>query len=809
MTEPVHTAGKQFLVGDEPFMVRAVTYGTFRPRPDGERFPDRDTIKQDFDAISGAGFNTVRTYTLPPDDVVELASEWDLRLLAGVFYEDWRSLVGASSRQRRSVARTARGQVTEAARRLAGNDNVLGLVVGNEFPSDVVRWVGTKQAADLISDLADAVAEVDPHRLKTYGNYPTTEFLEIDGLDFVMFNLFLEDPHAYRRYLTKLLHLAGDRPLVLGEIGFHAGSTAAEECRQAEILDWQLSIATERGLGGTAIFSWTDEWWVGDAAVEGWHFGLTRADRTPRPALEVARVWNGRTVRNIDFDWPGIGVVICAYNAAATLDECLRHTCALDYPDLEIIVVDDGSTDETAAIVGRHPRARLVSIDHAGLSTARNEGLRASSKELIAFLDADAYPTPEWPFFLALAFDGPNVGGAGGPNLAPPTDPAGAHLVAQAPGGPVHVLLSNDRAEHVPGCNMAFWADVLVSLGGFDPAFERAGDDVDLCWRLLDRGWEIGFHPAAVVWHHRRANARAYLRQQRFYGHSEALVEARHPERFTALGTARWLGTIYGSSGPRMGRQRIYRGAFGASPFQSVYRRESHGVDIANQLGVPTGILLGLTAPFGFVSLALVAPGMAGVALLLTLGATNAILARPGTVPGIGNGRARVAIAALTMAQPLVRAWGHARNRAPALRASPPDHVVVRPTGKATGRVFIYDADRDRTALATSLIGQLRRGGLHVVPANGWEDHDAHIAAGPCIRGELLAVGQPHGCIQVRVRRRARKSVLAGVALVAAISLSISVAAFAALVATAGVVVLWGVWRTGPSVERLLTGEDS
>jgi hypothetical protein len=355
---------------------------------------------------------------------------------------------------------------------------------------------------------------------------------------------------------------------------------------------------------------------------------------------------------------------------------------------------------------------------------------------------------------------------------------------------------------------MAFWTDVLINLGGFDPAFERAGDDVDLCWRLLDRGWEIGFHPAAVVWHHRRGNARAYLRQQRFYGHSEALVEARHPERFTALGTARWLGTIYGSSGPRVGRQRIYRGAFGTSPFQSVYRRESHGIDIANQLGVPAGILLALTAPIGAVSLALLAPGMVGVAILLALGATNAVRARPQRVPGIGHLRARLAIAALTMAQPLVRAWGHARNRAPALRAVPPDHAAVRPTGKATGRVFIYDADRDRTALATALIGRLRRGGLHVVPANGWEDHDAHIAAGPCVRGELLAVEHPHGCIQVRVRRRARKSALAAAALIAAVSLTVSVAAFTALAATAGAAVLWGIWRTGPSVERLLTRED-
>src|SRR5207247_3038599 len=108
---------------------------------------------------------------------------------------------------------------------------------------------------------------------------------------------------------------------------------------------------------------------------------------------------------------------------------------------LEVIVVDDGSTDDTAAIAARHPRARLVSIPHAGLSVARNEGFRVARSDLVAYLDSDAYPSPEWPYYLALAFDSPSVAGAGGPNIPPVGDPRGAHEVARAPGGPVHVLV--------------------------------------------------------------------------------------------------------------------------------------------------------------------------------------------------------------------------------------------------------------------------------------------------------------------------------------------------------------------------------
>ncbi len=804
MTERIGVDGKQFRSGRHPFSVRGVTYGTFRTRSDGEPFPDRQVVKRDFAAISAAGFNTVRTYTLPPDDVLELAADWDLRLLAGVFYEDWRYLVGASARQRQRMAREARNQIRQAARRLTGTDQVLGIVVGNELPVDVVRWLGRKHSIGLISSLAETVAEQDPEQLKTYGNFPTTEFLHVEQLDFLLFNVFLEDRPAYRRYLTKLQYLAGDRPLVLGEIGLDAGVAPRGPVRQAEVLEWQLETATERGLAGVVIFSWTDEWCVGDHPVDGWHFGLTRTDRSARPALAAAQRWNEQTVRNIDVRWPPMSVVICAYNAAVTLDECLRHTCALDYPDLEIVVVNDGSTDGTSVIAQRYPKVRLVETEHAGLSSARNQGLWASRGEVVAYLDADAYPTPQWPYFLALAFDAPDVAGVGGPNLPPPSDPLSAHCVARAPGGPVHVLLTNDRAEHVPGCNMAFRRDALIELGGFDPVFERAGDDVDLCWRLLDRGGTIGFHPAAVVWHHPRSTTRAYLRQQWGYGRSEALVQARHPERFTALGRARWKGTIYRSATPRLGRQSIYQGIFGVAPFQSVYRSGGHHLDIANHVGVLAAVALILTAPLGFLSGVLALPALTGVLMLAGLAAANFVHARPPVLSALGKGRAKAAIAGLTLLQPLARAAGRASNRRVARRGAEPAGPPPRPAGRAGNGVLLYADDRDRAALAAAVVGYLRHAGLRVVSATGWEDYDARIAAPPFLWGELVTTAHPMGCIQLRVRRRLRW--LALLLSLALLVVAAKVSGYLFLAALSGVTValLRAMYRTGRYVDRVL-----
>jgi O-antigen biosynthesis protein len=361
--------------------------------------------------MNNAGFTVVRTYTVPPADMVDLAADWGLHLLAGVFWPDWRYLIGASRRQYREVARAAEDQTRDAARRMAGCDEILALCLGNEVPADVIRWVGAPRVAALIAHLTEVVREEDADRLVTYANYPSAEYLPLNDLDFLTFNVFLDRTSDLRRYLNRLQHLAGDRPLVLGEVGVDAGHDSVEgldgERAQAEAIDRQLETALERGVAGTCLFAWTDDWWVGDQAVEGWHFGLTRADRSPRPALAVAERWNRRTVADLlpEGDWPSVSVVICAYNAADTLDECLRHTCALDYPCLEIIVVDDGSTDSTAAIAHDHDRCRLVSIEHAGLSSARNEGLRAATGELIAYLDADAYPSRDWLYYLALGLD--------------------------------------------------------------------------------------------------------------------------------------------------------------------------------------------------------------------------------------------------------------------------------------------------------------------------------------------------------------------------------------------------------------------
>ena len=122
---------------------------------------------------------------------------------------------------------------------------------------------------------------------------------------------------------------------------------------------------------------------------------------------------------------------------------------------------------------------------------------------------------------------------------------------------------------------MAFWKDALEAIGGFDPQFRVAGDDVDICWRLQERGWTLGFCAAAMVWHQRRGTVGSYLKQQRGYGRAEALLERKWPERYNRGGHLAWAGRVYPAARYSVTRRRnrIRYGSWGSNLFQSVYHR--------------------------------------------------------------------------------------------------------------------------------------------------------------------------------------------------------------------------------------------
>jgi GT2 family glycosyltransferase len=519
-------------------------------------------VSADFAAMSAAGFNAVRVYSVPPAWLLDEALHHGLWVHVGIPWEQHVAFLDERGRPR-----VIEQRVREGVARCVGHPAVLCFAVGNEVPSAIVRWTGTARVERYIRRLYDAAKEVDPEGLVTYVNFPTTEYLNLPFLDLLSYNVYLESTRRLSSYIARLHNQAENRPLIMAELGLDSRRNGGD--RQAGLVSRQVRTSIERGCAGAFVFAWTDEWYRGGQEVTDWEFGLTTRDRRPKPALEAVARAVVEPLASPQASWPRASVVICVYNGAATLADCLQGATALHYPDYEVIVVDDGSTDDTARIASEF-NVRLIRTENGGLSRARNVGIDAATGEIIAFTDGDARPDPDWLTYIALGLHSGEFAAVGGPNIAPPGDGLVAQCVANAPGGPVYVLSTDQEAEHVPGCNMAFKASALRAIGGFDPRFRIAGDDVDICWRIQERGWRIGFTPGAVVWHHARSSVKAYWRQQRGYGAAEALLAAKWPEKYNAVGHVTWGGRVYGPGVYPFPftRSRIYGGTWGNAPFQ-------------------------------------------------------------------------------------------------------------------------------------------------------------------------------------------------------------------------------------------------
>jgi cellulose synthase/poly-beta-1,6-N-acetylglucosamine synthase-like glycosyltransferase len=747
-THRVAPRGKFFFCGEEKFFVKGVTYGPFSLGTHGSPYPERETAEADFAAIAELGANCVRTFTPPPRWLLDLAASYGLRLIAGIPWQQHVCFMESSS---------ARDEVRSAVARAvaASKDHpaVLAYFIGNEIPPDIVRWYGPKRIQRFLRELYETAKSADPNALVSYANFPSTEYLEIDFTDFSAFNVYLHRESDFRRYLLRLQNLAGDRPLVLTEIGIDSLREGRDA--QARILSWQLRAGFESGLAGMVIFSWTDDWHAFSGPegfqVEDWAFGLVERSRRKKPAFwEVKRFFEAPLPPPLP-GYPKVSVIVCAYNAERTLERCLRSLEELRYPNYEVIIVNDGSTDRTREIAERYPSMRLINQENRGLSAARNAGLRAASGEIIAYTDSDCMADPDWLTYLVARFLSSDFAALGGPNLSPPEDGWIASCVAVSPGAPTHVLLDDEMAEHIPGCNMAFRRQALEAIGGFDPIFRAAGDDVDLCWRLQNRGYRIGFCPAAVVWHFRRNTVRDYLKQQRGYGKAETLLYFKHPYRFNILGQSRWFGRIYGdiSSFFLNRAPRIYGGVFGRGLFQTLY-----------QAPAPLLSYLPLTLEWNLAALPLAAAALAlGGYCWLALAPLSLTIARcvasalQARLPARYRGaRSVLLVSALILLGPLARSLERYRwrlRRLRELRPVTPNGPVQPPAIAWPERAFYLaywnDEGKEKESLLAALVDSLLPRKYLIALDQGWSPWDVEICQGPWAKAQIRTATENHG----------------------------------------------------------------
>lgn len=240
-----------------------------------------------------------------------------------------------------------------------------------------------------------------------------------------------------------------------------------------------------------------------------------------------------------------VTVVVCTRNRAEQLAGCLERLRALTYPQLEIVVVDNAPVDDStrqavAAVAAGDPRFRYVAEPRPGLSCARNRGLAEARGTLLAYTDDDVAVDPRWVHGLVKGFrSAPDVGCVTGlVATAAISGAAEEYFDARAASWSSRVapqrFALDDAAAQDPlfpyspgifgtGANVAFDRAFLAGLGGFDEALgagtrTRGGEDLDIFVRVLRGGRSIAYEPAALVWHHHRADARDLLDQLYGYG---------------------------------------------------------------------------------------------------------------------------------------------------------------------------------------------------------------------------------------------------------------------------------------------------
>jgi len=221
-------------------------------------------------------------------------------------------------------------------------------------------------------------------------------------------------------------------------------------------------------------------------------------------------------------------IVIPTYNSSRVLRRCLEAIKRFEYPEFEIIVVDDGSTDDTDSMIKDYPDVKYIRQTNQGPAAARNKGAEAASGELIFFTDADCVPPPDiLARYVSHFINSDHVGMGGGYRTFNADKPVARYIGREIQYR--HRQARTGRIMAFGTYNCVFSRQVFLAAGGFDTEFKYAsGEDFDFCYRLVESGHKLAFESDIFVWHEHPDSIANYFKQQYKRGASRTRNIVRH-----------------------------------------------------------------------------------------------------------------------------------------------------------------------------------------------------------------------------------------------------------------------------------------
>lgn len=210
-----------------------------------------------------------------------------------------------------------------------------------------------------------------------------------------------------------------------------------------------------------------------------------------------------------------VSIIVPAFNAAGRIASCLQAVCRQAAPwDVEILVVNDGSSDDTTEVVRRFQRVRLINQANAGPAAARNRGAFEARGAIIVFTDDDCVPAAGWLHAMLMPFHDPEVVATKGVYRTRQKELV-ARFVQTEYEDRYRLMKKSDSIDFVDTYSAAFRRNRFLEMNGFDLQFPLAcAEDAELSYRMAARGWKMKFVPEAVVYHTHPQRLSEYLRKK-------------------------------------------------------------------------------------------------------------------------------------------------------------------------------------------------------------------------------------------------------------------------------------------------------